>query len=350
MPLSAVQCELPVPMWARRAMSEAGAKIAPNVEVMLASYAAEEAPVVFEVVFPDVGTGQKIDPHYQKIARLLPAPEARDPVAIRSLNGMFFAPFAPATGDDPYTIRTGRGRKHELASLLGLWQLPAVSALNPFLELPLQPVGPSHEVEVTELLIGSSIAERMTSRAQERAALINGIVHIAVHEPVWRFDSVPNDEAGGRRPVARICIPLAEAFEARLRVGFDRRDEVAAFFPQLLRSRRAAVEVEFTGEATLRAARPLSRDDQRLVALDVAGTMLAETRSEAPRLGRPALLARAALAFLDTGATALDRFALCDRFAAELDTTDPKLGHALRAHKLSVLRRRIWAELGERCT
>lgn len=329
-------------------MSGTGAKIPHKIEVMLASFAAAEAPVAFEVAFPDIGMGQKINPHYQKIAWLLPAPETRDPVAIRSLGEMLFAPFAPATGDDPYTIRTGRGRKHDLASLLGLWQLPAVSALNPFLELPLQPVGPSHEVAVTELLTGPSISERMTARAQERAALIDGIVHIAVHEPVWRFDSVPNDAGGGRRPAAMICIPLVEAFEARLRVRFDRRDEVAAFFPQHLRSRRAGVEVDFVGEATIRDACPLARDDQHLVALDVARTMVAETQSEAPRLSRQALLARAALAFANKGATALDLFALCDRFAAELDPAHPKLGPALRAHKLSVLRRRIWTELGGR--
>lgn len=353
MPHSAVQSEVPIPVWARSAMGQSGIELPKKIGVMLASYAGEEAPVVIEVQFPDAAGWPQQDPMYRTIARLLPAPEnTTDPVAIRMVNGRLFAPFAPAAGDDPYTVRTGRGRRHDLASLLGWCWIPSLAALNPFLELPLQPVGPrgqrSDQIDVTQFLTGPTVPERIAHRANEDAILVDGILHIAVHEPVWRFDSVP--ELGARRrAIARICIPLSEPFEARFRVRLDRPAEASHYFTKCLNTRGGVVApVEFSGSAELLRGITCRRDDATLVASDVARTMLVSTASHVPRLSRAALVARADLAKLDRAgtATSAELFSGCDLFATTLELDKGDLGPALRAYRQSVIRRACWNELG----
>ncbi|MEJ1939174.1 hypothetical protein WDZ92_53930, partial [Nostoc sp. NIES-2111] len=167
-------------------MSAAGAEKPPlHVEAMIASYAAHEAPVILEVYFPDARPWRGGDPVYDKIYRLLPAAtEANQPVQIRSLGGRLWAPYSPVAGDDPYTMRTGRGQRHDLSSLLDWCAVPGLTRLNPFLELPQQPTGArgqSAEVDILEFLTGPTVADRAQRRAHEAVVLIDHIVPVAVH-------------------------------------------------------------------------------------------------------------------------------------------------------------------------
>jgi hypothetical protein len=353
MPLSAVQCKVRIPSWARDAIAAAGAAKPPlHVEAMIASYAAQEAPVILEVYFPDARPWRGGDPVYDKIYRLLPAPsDTNEPVQIRSLGGRLWAPFSPVAGDDPYTIRTGRGRRHDLGSLLDWCAVPGLTRLNPFLELPQQPAsarGQSAELDILEFLTGPTVADRALRRAHEDVAIIDHIVHVAVHEPAWRFDSIPDGPAG-RRAVARICIPMVEAFEARLRVRLDRTAETSALFQKLLKRspRQLPREIEFFGQArTVAHDFRYRRDDQRLVALDTARIMAASTDAISPKLPDGALIARSVLMTLhaDHSATAAELYRACDQFASELGQTSGASG-ALRVHKQMQLRQQTWANL-----
>ncbi|WP_456718000.1 MULTISPECIES: hypothetical protein [unclassified Bradyrhizobium] len=323
-----------------------------KIDAMIASYAAHEAPVALEVLFSDVRPWRGGDPVYDKIYRFLPAQaETNRAVKIRSLGGRLWAPFSPVSGDDPFTMRSGRGRQYDLGSLLEWSVTSGLTRLNPFLELPQQPPGAQGQqstVDIRGFLTGSTVVERSLRRANQDVALIDDIVHVVVYEPAWRFDTI-QDGPAGRRPVARLCIPIDEGFEARLRVRQDHMNEAASLFPKLLRPSRRQVpqQIEFCGEVRVVSSDfRYQRNDQRLVALDAARNMAAATSVSAAKLTDDALLARSALIALrnDPSAATAELFRACDQFAAELGQTS-EAGAALRVHQQLQLRRQTWAEL-----
>lgn len=310
-------------------MRDIGVEIPSTAAARIPSFDEAEAPVVIEVEFTGLGGWR---------------PDSTLP--IRKIGKQLYAHY-PTTGPyEAFTCTGGPGLSLDPGTLARWLEGATMFVDKPFLSVPLEQNHGRTSFETVQFLRGPTIAQRMAEYAANSTAFIGGVFHVAVHEPAWRLFL---DE---RQVSARICVPIAESHLARTTVRLDRRDEVATFFPKAVGRRRGDNPVTYFGDARILApeAFALTRDDVRLTALDIAQTLLATTSDLSPWLSSPALAARNQLAWLlHRGTwTPSELFATCDSFGALLAEEPRTEREAQRAHRLSLLRRQVWNDLGRR--
>lgn len=321
------ELDIPVPIWAQNSLRELGVDAPAFVRGAVPSYEDNDAPVVIEVDFATAGAWRRIEG--QPV--VLP---------IRMVGDRLFAAF-PTLGDrENFTIHGPADRPIHPNTLAA--RLDTNSADHPFLSMPESCSVGRTSFDAVQFLRGPSIAERLIANARHRTAFINGILHVTVHEPVWRPFRLDDGAVA-----ARICVPVDEAYMGRVSVRLDRRDEAQGFFPQCLRSRPGPPRpVTFGGEARILSSRfRYVRDDVRLTAVDLARTMLAATSDMAPFSPTRVIEARANLAWrLTKGAQPNELFRLCDDFVTLLSSSPHPEQEAIRAHRVTTARRRFWAD------
>ena len=311
-------------------MRDIGVEIPSTAAVEIPAYDEAEAPIVIEVEFTGLGGWR---------------PDSTLP--IRKVGERLYAHY-PTTGPyEPFTCTGGPGLSLHPRTLAGWIESGTMFVDKPFLSVPLEQNHGRTSFEAVQFLRGPTIEQRMAEYAANSTAFIGGIFHVAVHEPAWRLFRLEDGQAG-----ARICVPIAESYLARTTVRLDRRDEVTTFFPKSVGRRHGDDPMTYFGDARILAPESFAfaRDDVRLTALDTAQTLLATTSDLTPWLSSQALAARNQLAWLlHRGTWTPDElFASCDSFGARLADEPRTEREAQRAHRLSLLRRQVWNDLGRR--
>ncbi|MGY3582243.1 hypothetical protein ACVIGB_000832 [Bradyrhizobium sp. USDA 4341] len=338
---SIVRLQLPYPGWLKDSMNSIGVELPPLVDVEIPCFEEREAPVAIEVIFAHNDSWA---------AMLFPDEEGHDRgvLPIRKIGQRLYAQTPTLSGcePEPFTITGAPTHLSIRPATLPQWLQVQGRSDPTFLPIPLEQYDGRTSSEAVQFLRGATPEQQIIDHAMNKTAFIGGALHIAVHEPVWELFRTPNGPAA-----ARICVPVAESYNALTRARLDRREEVEAAFPQIVRRRAGEREtMKFAGEVNFidPDGFRLTRDDASNIALDTAQRLLAVTSDRAAWLSSSETIARAELAWcLHAGDyTAEQLFALSDEFAQRLDRAPQPNKEAMRIARISRVRRQVWTELG----